>query len=362
MSTFPSADWYQQTRNLLNTDSNNPLLIRPIEREGESEWDAYVNAHPRGTIYHTIPWRRVIERAFGHPTFWLAGRDSVGQIVGVLPLVRLKSFLFGDYLVSLPFVNYGGALTNHPRIWEDLFAHAGELGKQLGCSHVEFRDDIDPATSCPTRRDKVVMELDLPDEADVLFKAVGSKLRPSKEQATVHHGREELLDDFYKVFSRNMRDLGTPVYGRSFFRHVLGGLPDTSRIIVVRHHETPVAAGLLIHHRGRVEIPWASSIRSYNRIGVNMLLYWEALKSSIQAGETVFDFGRSTPDSGTFRFKEQWGASPRQLFWHYWLPEGADLPGLTPDNPKFRIAINIWKRLPVAVTQVFGPRIVRNLP
>lgn len=342
--------------------------LRIEQRPADAGWDAYAAEHAQGSLYHQSAWSRLIADLYGQQQYhWRAYHGD--QLVGILPLTRLRSRLFGDYLVSLPFVNYGGALADSPDIETQLMQAAGESAAELGCSHIEFRDVAPRAAGAwPVRTDKVAMELELPEETDALWKALGSKLRsqvrrPLKESGVeVSSGGLELLEPFYAVFSRNMRDLGTPVYPQAMFQRILEALPEQARIVLVRYRGQPVAAGFLLQHRDRMEIPWASSLQEYNRLGVNMLMYWHALQASIAAGCRLFDFGRSTVDSGTYRFKKQWGAQPRQLHWHYWLKAGQELPNLTPDNPKYQLAIRAWQRLPVPVANWLGPRIVRNLP
>jgi FemAB-related protein (PEP-CTERM system-associated) len=159
-----------------------------------------------------------------------------------------------------------------------------------------------------------------------------------------------------------MRDLGTPVYPRRFFAEILAAFPAQAKVFVIDIADKPVAAGFVLTHRSTAEIPWASSLREANRTGANMLLYWAVLRDAVAAGLTRFDFGRSTRDSGTYRFKEQWGARPQQLRWHYWLPVGEALPHLNPANPKYRTAIALWRKLPVPVANWLGPHIVKYLP
>ncbi|MCC5858734.1 MAG: FemAB family PEP-CTERM system-associated protein [Ectothiorhodospiraceae bacterium] len=343
------------------------VLIKRLEPAQESAWDAYVAHHPRASAYHQLVWREVIRSVFGHPGHYLvAVEPGDGRLVGCLPLVELRSRLFGHFLVSMPYFNYGGAIGDSPAIEQQLMAHAGQLAASLGAGHVEYRDVSGRSGTWGLRQDKVAMHLALPETEDALWKQLGSKVRaqvrrPEREGATTRSGGEELLPDFYGVFSRNMRDLGTPVYPRRLFREILRRYPQ-SRILVVDLQGQPVAAAFLLGWRGMLEIPWASSLREHNRLGVNMLLYWDVLRYAIGDGYRVFDFGRSTRDSGTYRFKRQWGAEPVQLNWHYWLRDGAGMPGLSPDNPKFRLAIAAWQRLPVAVANLVGPRIVKSLP
>jgi len=332
----------------------------------DDEWNNYVSGNPAASIYHRSEWRALIHRSFGHDSQYFYARNASGNIVGVLPLIRLKSCLFGDFMVSMPYFNYGGAIADHPLIEKELMKAANRFADESGIEHVEYRDTI-PHDGHPVRSDKVNMVLQLPGSREQLWESFGAKLRaqikrPQRENPVVLSGREECLDDFYKVFSRNMRDLGTPVYAKSFFRNILNDFPESSRILVVRLAGTPVAAGFLIGNRDTLEIPWASTVRRANHLSVNMLLYWEALRFAIEEKYRYFDFGRSSLDSGTFRFKKQWGAIPRQSYWHYWLSKGENLPSLNPNNPKYALAINIWKKLPVPVTNLLGPYIVRNLP
>ena len=329
-------------------------------------WDDYVRAHAHGSAYHLDAWGRVIETAFGHPVDrWLA-RDADGVIRGLLPLARLESRLFGRYAVSMPCGNYGGALADDPRTGEALMAAAGEHARALNLGHIEFRDPEPRASHWPVRSHKAILRRTLPDSAQALWSELPSKLRsqvrrPGREGATAVAGGIELLPDFYRVFARNMRDLGTPVYGIGFFRTVLDHYPD-AELVLVQHDGEPVAGGLLLAHGDSLEIPWASSLRSHNRLGVNMLLYWRCLERAIERGCSTFDFGRSSVDSGTYRFKRQWGAEPAPCYWHYWLPDERPLPELSPDNPKYRLAIRLWQRLPLPVANRLGPHIVRNLP
>jgi FemAB-related protein (PEP-CTERM system-associated) len=186
--------------------------------------------------------------------------------------------------------------------------------------------------------------------------------RPLRESPQVLSGEIELLDEFYAVFARNMRDLGTPVYSKAFFGNILDCFPDESRIILVRLRGAPVASGFLLGYKGIMEIPWASSLRKVNHLSMNMLLYWEALKLAVQENYRKFDFGRSSKGSGTYRFKKQWGAMPEQSYWHYWLDTGKEAPALNPDNPKYALAIKLWRRLPLVISNRLGPKIVKNLP
>jgi FemAB-related protein (PEP-CTERM system-associated) len=330
-------------------------------------WDAYVNGSPASSLYHLHAWGDVIRATFGHEAIYLSAVAEDGQLAGILPLVQLRSRVFGNMLVSVPYFNYAGICAERDDVHDRLFESAVDLARQRGSDFLELRYEGGWRPDLPCKTTKVAMRRPLPGSADELWKELGSKLRnqvqrPRKEGMTAVVGRTERLDDFYAVFSANMRDLGTPVYPKAFFRNILQTFPEQTWIAVVYAGPQPVAAGFLAGFRDRVEIPWASSLRAFNRLSPNMLLYWSCLEFACARGYRVFDFGRSTRGESTYRFKEQWGAAPSQLYWYYWLRNGGGIPEVNPDNPKYRAAIAAWKRLPLGVTRWLGPRIVKYIP
>ena len=330
-------------------------------------WDNYVLNHAMASGYQLMGWRRVVKKVFGHRTVYLMVRDEHGQVRGVLPLVFVSSRLFGRFLVSMPFVNYGGVLTEDFDAQRALLEAAASRAINLGATHIELRHERLLYLDWTSTQHKVSMRLDLPREPGTLWQRFPSKLRSQirralKEQLTVRIEGIELLDDFYRVLARNMRDLGTPAYSRRFFEAILEEFPKGARICAVYLGRQPVAAGFLYGFKNTLEIPWASSDRRYNRLAPNMLLYSSALEYACREGFQVFDFGRSTPGGPTYRFKEQWGAQPVPLYWYHWSTDGRAVPDLSPRNSRYRLAIGIWKRFPVALTKVIGPSIVRSIP
>lgn len=329
-------------------------------------WDTFVQHHPASNAYHQYAFRRVIEASFGHRTLYLAALDHTGALCGILPAVQLKSRTFGNYVVAVPFFNYGGALGRDDAIERQLMEALNQQADALGASHVEYRDTA-PRPGLPQKTEKASLILKLPRQPEQLWQDIGSKVRAQIKKAdsfdlVFRTGKLELLDDFYKVFAINMRDLGTPVYGKAFFANLLREPSLNTRLALVYRHGKPVSCGFLLSYHGTQEIPWASTLRTANAFNANMFMYWNILRQAIESGHEYFDFGRSSKDAGTFKFKTQWGAQPAQLYWHYWLKGGGELPALNPDNPKFKLAIAVWQRLPVWLTTLIGPHVVKNLP
>jgi len=329
-------------------------------------WQRFVATQPHATIYHDARWAKLIKTTFGHTPYYVTCENANGELSGVFPTIHMNSKLFGSFMVSLPYVNYGGPLASSVAIEDKMMQHAAELSATLNCEYLEARD-THQRVDWLSKQHKVTMVLPLPGNDEELDKQLGSKLRAqvnraARENLVFQFGGAELLDYFYKVFSTNMRDLGTPVYNKAFFHNILETFPEAANIGVVLHNNKPVAAGFLLGYRDKLEIPWASSLRRANPLGVNMYLYRNILRTAIDRGYRYFDFGRSSKDASTYRYKKQWGAIEHPLYWHYWICSGDELPELNPNNPKFKLAVNIWQRLPVAIANRIGPSVVRNLP
>lgn len=332
------------------------------------DWDAFVQARPDHSAYHLARAVQTGRAAFGLDTCFVTARGAGGSLVGVLPLVEQSSPWFGRFLTSLPFFNYGGMLATSAEASAALLAAAAGIGQRRGARHVELRHSLAlPGVQLPERLDKVAMVLPLPADEDLLARRLGAKLRSQirraeRERPEVVWGGRELLGEFHRVFARGMRDLGTPVYPRSFFEAYWDGLGDRSRVLVVRASGGTRAVALVVRHAASLEVPWAVATPEAKRASLNMRMYWEMLRHAVATGASEFDFGRSTRDSGTYRFKAQWGAEPRQLHWHYCLPAGAAPPVLNASNPKYSLASALWRRLPLWCANALGPRLVRHLP
>ena len=333
----------------------------------EAGWDSFVQMAEQASCYHRFRWRSIIRESFGHSCYYFAAIDEDGVWRGVLPLVHMHSRLFGNFLVSVPFVNYGGLVCKDPLAVRLLLEQAERLRKSVQATHVELRHLGYSLEGLSSKEHKVTMILDLAGNEETQWSGFNAKLRNQIRKAQKSGlrfavGQYELLDGFYDVFARNMRDLGTPVYAKNFFQRILTSFPNCTRILAVYYEKRMIAAGIALWFKDVLQIPWASSIADYKALCPNNMLYWEAIKFAINSEFKKFDFGRSTPNEGTFNFKKQWGALPVQLYWQYLLRDGRTIPHLSPSNPKYRAAIRVWQNLPVPVTNLLGPLIVQNIP
>ncbi len=330
-------------------------------------WQQCSEASSLSGVHCDFRWLAALCDGLHHEPYVLeAVQDS--QLIGVLPLAFVKSTLFGRFLVSLPYVNSAGIITGDETAAAALISRAVGLADELNVRYLELRHEVGFEHPALTRQltSKVHMRLALPSSSNELWSQLKSrprnKVRKGEKQGfTVSWGSHELLEDFYAVFSRNMRDLGTPVFGRRLFRSILTHFSQKAELCVVRSGRQPVAAALLVHGNGVTEVPSASSLRSFNSANVNDLMYWHLLQRAIERGQRVFDFGRTTRDSNTFVFKKKWGARPEPAVWQYYVRKG-DVAGMRPEGGKYDRMIRLWRRLPVGLTRLIGPRIVRGIP
>jgi serine/alanine adding enzyme len=336
------------------------------DEQHAGEWQAFVESHPESCNYHRWGWKQVIENAFRWPTYYLMASRK-GRLTGILPLVWQKSWMFGSFLTSLPFFNYGGVLAEGEEAERALVEAAIDLARRLGVAYLELRQRGPRTLGLPEKTNKVAVELAVEPDEDRMLRSLRKETRNLIRKAQNHGLTAEIrgedgLDDFYDVFAQNMRDLGTPVYSKAFFREIWRVFPKDTYLCVVRHQSRIIAASFMSGYHERLEVIWSSSRREFLPLAPNMLLYWAMLRFAGQKGYRVFDFGRSTAGSGPHRFKLQWSSREAPLHWYYWVAGGNRLLELNPQNPKFRLAIWTWQRLPVAITKLIGPRIVRCLP
>lgn len=331
------------------------------------DWDGAVRAQAGWTHFHLFGWRTVIERVIRHECIYLVARDQATQrIMGVLPLVHVRSLVFGHYLVSMPFVNYGGPLGSEEAV-RALTAEAVRIAREASVKLLELRSRSSLPVDLQVSHRKLTVLLDLPSDPALLWKSLPTKLRsqirrPQKDGVEVRFGLAE-IDAFYEVFAHHMRDLGTPTQPRMLFETLAEVFPDDVQFAVAYHEGRPIACGCGFLWNGEFEITWASALRSHRAMSPNMLVYWALMERMTQAGARTFNFGRCTRGSGTHRFKMQWGGREEQLWW-YQASDTTGAPAATPspDQGAFALATRVWQRLPVGLATRLGPHIVRFIP
>jgi len=331
----------------------------------ERVWDDFVYQSNNGSHCHLSGWRRVMERAYGHRSFYFRAQEN-GAMKGILPLILIRSALFGRSLVSLPFLDEGGICSNDNETGAELYQASVQLLGDCKAGSLDLRHRHPSGLDLPFQTLKVTLTLKLADNPDGMWELFDAKLRNQVRKAlksgiTACWDGFESLSDFYEVFATNMRDLGSPVHSRKFFAAILDEFPDSARLILIRKGNQTIGGGLCLFFKDTLLMPWASSNREYFSLCPNNLLYWEVIRWGCEKGHRVFDFGRSSRGSGTYRFKKQWGAVEEPLHWQCLNRNSRSAVPMRADDPQYRWAVQTWKRLPLAITNSIGPLLRKQM-
>lgn len=345
------------------------VRICPLDASNAAAWDAFVRARPEGSFFHLSAWSRVIAESFGHSTHYVLAEQD-GAVVGVLPLARMKTLLFGDVLASTPFCVYGGALAATPEAGAALDAHAFQLQATMRAPCLEYRR-LGAADPGWVERPALYYTFRKPiaaltgDEAKDMAANIPRKQRAevrkaSKRGLVIRTDRD--VDALFRVYAESVRNLGSPVFPKRYFRALLEAFPEESDVTTVLHEGRAVSSVLSFHFRQEVLPYYGGGTLAARGLAAADVMYWEVMRrAAAERGAIMFDFGRSKADTGAFAFKKNWGFEPRQLHYCYRLAAGAHVPDNNPNNPKYRYFISAWKRLPLAVANAIGPRLVRGL-
>ncbi|HQU16070.1 MAG TPA: FemAB family PEP-CTERM system-associated protein [Gammaproteobacteria bacterium] len=342
---------------------SNGVQIREFTAADAGCWDAYVSAHPDGTFFHLSGWKTVLERAFGHGThFFLAEQD--GAVRGVLPLGRIRSWLFGDALISTPFCVYGGPLADDDAVRRRLEDAACTLAERLRVDYLELRNLQRRRTDWPCKELYVTFRKAIDPDPEVNMAAVPRKQRAMIRKG-IKAGVEGRIDPgigtFFSVYSESVRNLGTPVFPKRYFQVLREVFGAACEVLTVVRGEQAVGSVMSFYFRDEV-IPYYGGGSSGARdVAGNDFMYWDLMCRATERGVRMFDFGRSKLDVGSFRFKKHWGFEPQPLYYEYHLVKADRVPDVNPLNPRYRLFIEGWKRLPLGVSRLLGPLLARSL-
>jgi len=334
-----------------------------IDRD-DREWDDFVRAHPAGSFFHLSAWREVTRKVFGHETYQLRTRRG-GALGAVLPLVEVRSRLFGHALIGNAFCVGGGPLALDDAALEDVLDQAEQLGRHLGCEYVELRDTPSAGPQWQARSDLYAgFSRSIAAAEDENLKQIPRKQRAVVRKA-LERGFTVSLDptpeDFYPLYARNMRDHGTPALPRKFFDQLKTVFREDCEILTIRDGDRPLSSVVSYFFEDSV-LPYYTGSRPEARgVGSNDLMYWALMRRAVARACSVFDFGRSKVGTGPYDFKRNWGFEPRPITHQYRLLATHDLPNLNPTNPRYAALIGLWRRLPMPVANGISPFLSRNL-
>lgn len=357
----------QKSRTVIDGPSppaNISYSVRTLAASDYVRWDVFVEACPEATFFHRSTWRDIIERAFGHRTHYLYAEGADG-IAGILPLVEIKSRLFGHALISTPFCVYGGIAANNSGASKSLREAACELAEELGVDYLELRNRNASHSGWLTKDMYVTFRKALDPDVDANFKAI-----PRKQRAMVRKGIKAGLegkvdadpDRAYRVYAESLRNLGTPVFSRHYFRLLKDSFGDDCELLTVTHNGQPVSAVMSFYFRDEVLPYYGGGSAAARGLKANDFMYWQVMQRALARKDVrIFDFGRSKRGTGSHDFKQHWGFESQPLHYEYYLVRAKALPDLSPLNPKYQLFIKTWRKLPLPISQLMGPWLARNL-
>ncbi len=348
----------------LQRPSAGTLKVRPYRDGDRDRWEAFVYACAQATFFHRIGWREIFDEVFRHRSHYLlAERDD--QIVGVLPLVQVKSMLFGHALVSLPFAVYGGVAATDLEATAALHRAAVELGGELGVQHLELRDRQVAEPDWPQQDLYVTFRKPVQPELEANLLAIPRKQRAMVRKAMQRNLRSEIdagADRFFDLYADNQHRHGTPPHSRRYFQALRKVFGDDCEVLTVLSPEgQPVSGVMSFYFRDEVLPYYAGDTPAARDLAANDFKYWELMRRACERGIRVFDYGRSKRGTGSFDFKKNWGFEPQPLHYEYRLFKRDTVPQNNPANPKYQAAIDIWRRLPRGLVNAVGPVLARHL-
>jgi FemAB-related protein (PEP-CTERM system-associated) len=344
-----------------NGAADDGLSVRAFEGT-PAEWDAFVRVQHGARHFHLFGWRRVIEQVYGHDCVSLEARDANGALAGVLGLVRVRSPMFGDFLLSMPYVDYGGPLGNVPAVRALAEAARSMMGRR---TLLELRSAVPLPIEADVSHRKIAVVKTLSSDLDLLWTGLRSQVRGAVRKArkaniTVQFGGDE-IEPFFRVFAHRMRDLGTPTHSQRYFQAIGAEFADSAWFGCAYHQGRAVAGAAAFVLHDELHLLHASQIDAYRPLHPNMLLTWAFIERAAMAGIRRFNFGRSTPGSTTHEFKRRWGAVDEPLYW-YDVRNGEIAKTPSPDDAVYAMGPRLWRRLPRRVATALGPHIVKYIP
>jgi len=337
--------------------------IKRLDPSEYARWDAFVEHSPKGTFFHLTGWKRAIDEVFGHTTHYLfAERED--EIQGVLPLANVKSILFGNSLVSVPFAVYGGIVAEAEDAFDLLREEALRLAGELGVDYLELRNRECPQGNPPAKDLYVTFRKGISSDPEENLKSI-----PRKQRAMVRKGIDAGLDsrfetetdNFYDLYSTSVRNLGTPVLPRKWFAGLKRIFGERCEILTVRHGEQSLSSVMSFRFRDEILPYYGGGGALARRYKANDFMYWEVLRIAGERGCRTFDYGRSKKGTGSYSFKKNWGFEPVPLHYDYHLVKADTIPDINPLNPKYRMFVNMWRRMPLSLSRITGPLLSRYL-
>jgi len=338
-------------------------MIKKLYGADFQRWNEFIENSEQATFFHRAEWKEVIEQAFNHKTHYLYSEKN-GEIDGILPLVHIKSLLFGNALISTPFCVYGGIVANNQEAFAGLDQQACRLAEELHVDYLEMRN-LQPWNLGWQEKDLyVTFRKEMDPDVEKNLTAI-----PRKQRAMVRKGIkagltstiDQDIERFYRAYSESVRNLGTPVFAKKYFQILQDVFKGQCEILTIEKEGVLIGSVMSFFHKDAVLPYYGGGTEQARAVKGNDFMYWEVMRRSVEKGIKIFDYGRSKIGTGSYSFKKHWGFEPELLHYEYHLVKADNLPDINPLNPKYQLFIAAWKKLPLRVSQAIGPWLSKDL-
>ncbi|MFQ5756698.1 MAG: FemAB family XrtA/PEP-CTERM system-associated protein [Acidiferrobacterales bacterium] len=339
------------------------LTVHELEWHSAGRWDAFVSASPEATFFHRAGWKQVLDRSFGHPTYYYYA-EREGRICGVIPLAHIRSWLFGNALISTPFCVYGGIVAEDDATRNVLEEKTIEVARELNVDYLELRNQTPYQPKWTTKDLYVIFRKEIDPDPDNNLLAIPRKQRRMIRQG-IKAGLVSKIDTdvnrFYDIYAASVRNLGTPVFSKKYFRILQKVFGPDCEVLTITHNGRPISSVMSFYFRDTVLPYYGGGLPEARAVAGNDFMYWELMRRAGERGVRIFDYGRSKKGTGSYSFKIHWGFEPEPLHYEYLLLNAESTPDISPLNPRYRLLVQLWKHMPLSLTKLLGPLIARNL-
>lgn len=352
--------------NALQAPAMTAIDVHRFQDDSKTRWNDYVLQHSEGTLFHLTAWKRVIERAFGFQAIYLFAEEN-GRICGVLPMFLVSNWIQGRSLISTPFAVYGGICASTAEASLALQNAARKIAEDERVDYLELRESHRPlGDRFLTKNLYVTFEQLLTRDPEKLMngfpKTIRYMIRKGQKNGLHTTTSNDHLDIFYEVYAHSVRNLGTPVFSKRLFQILLDEFGHAAKVSIIWHESKAVAGTMSFWFRDEVTPYYAASLKEGRQLAANNFMFWDLMRAACEQGLRKFDFGRTKLGTGGYFFKNQWNMTERSLPYQFYLVKRKSLPNFSPVNPRFKVATEVWKRIPFPLTKVLGPSLVRLFP
>ena len=340
-------------------------LVDPLS---EPRWNEWIQEFPAADIFHSAQWAQVLFESYRFPLHYVVLKEGT-QILAIVPVAEVRSFLTGNRGVSLPFSDTcPPLLSGDPRTPQKLSEFLRDLGVRRGWNYVELRGSTGNLDGAVQAEEFFVHDLVLErSEADQFAKLKDSnrrsirKARASGIEVKTFRTQESIRT-YYELHCLTRKRHGLPPQPFRFFDRIQRVLlePGTGFVQLAGHQGKWIAGAVFLQFQKRSTYKFGASNLAFQHLRPNNLLMWEAIEKLRSEGSGSLCFGRTdVDDEGLLQFKRSWGAVESSVsYWRLALGRHRVVQVARPGRAS--AAKVVLRRLPIPLLRLIGTLAYRH--